>query len=111
MAIAHAVLQHLVEIKRCKTLFITHYPAVATELASRFARDVTNAHMGFAEDTRLDGRREIAFLYQLVDGLARDSFGIECARLAGLPESVLALAETHAEKMKVLVEERKRRNR
>ena len=111
MAIAHAVLQHLVAVTRCKTLFITHYPAVATELARRFPQDVKNTHMGFAEDLRIDGTREIAFLYRLTDGLAQDSFGIECARLAGLPEEVLALAEVHAKGMKKLVDERRRRNR
>ncbi|KAI0031692.1 muts domain V-domain-containing protein [Vararia minispora EC-137] len=110
MSIAHAVLQHLVEVKRSKTLFITHYPAVAMELAHRFPKDVQNTHMSFAEDIRFDGTREIAFLYRLSDGLARDSFGVECARLAGLPEDVLALATTHAERMRELVDRRRRRN-
>ena len=111
MAIAHAVMEHLVAERQCKTLFITHYPAVATELAARFPNDVLNAHMGFREDTRLDGRRDIAFMYKLTDGLAAESFGIECARLAGLPDDVLDLAQRHAERMRRLVEKRRRRNR
>ena len=40
MAIAQAVLQHLVQVKKCKTLFITHYPLVATELERRFPGDL-----------------------------------------------------------------------
>lgn len=51
MAIAHAVMQHLVETVNCKTLFITHYPLVATEIARQFA-DVQNAHMGYVENER-----------------------------------------------------------
>jgi len=110
MAIAHAVLQHLIQVKRCKTLFITHYPSVATDLMRHFPEDVTNSHMGFTEDTRLNGVREITFLYQLKDGLAQDSFGIECARLADLPEDVLSRASTYASRMRGLVAERRRRN-
>ncbi len=67
--------------------------------------------MGFTEDTRINGIREITFLYRLTKGLASESFGIECARLAGLAEDVLETASRHADKMRVLVEEKTRRNR
>jgi|SRR5882762_8442832 len=111
MAIAQAVLQHLVQTTRCKTLFITHYPLVATELERRFPNEVQNLHMGFTEDTRINGVREITFLYQLTAGLATESFGIECGRLAGLPENILQIAAVQAEKLRVLVEERHKRNK
>jgi DNA mismatch repair protein MSH3 len=111
MAIAQAVLEHLITTKRCKSLFVTHYPVVATELARQYPDQVRNAHMAFSEDTRIDGTREITFLYQLADGLATESFGIECARLADVPEDVLALATTKAEQMCEVVKERQRRNR
>ncbi|KAF8497242.1 DNA mismatch repair protein MSH3 [Russula emetica] len=100
MAIAHAVLHYLVNTKRCKTLFITHYPLVGAELARQFPADVQNLHMGFTEDTRINGMREITFLYRLTKGLATESFGIECARLAGI-----------ARMMRVLVEEKTKRSR
>ncbi|KAI0059076.1 DNA mismatch repair protein MSH3 [Artomyces pyxidatus] len=111
MAIAQAVLQHLVQVKKCKTLFITHYPLVATDLARQFPRDVENLHMGFTEDTRITGVREITFLYRLTAGVATESFGIECARLAGIPEDVLETAGAQAERMRRLVELRHRRNK
>ncbi|KAA1471299.1 DNA mismatch repair protein MSH3 [Dentipellis sp. KUC8613] len=111
MAIAQAVLQHLVEVKRCKTLFITHYPLVATEMERRFPNGIQNLHMGFTEDTRVNGVREITFLYRLTPGIATGSFGIECARLAGLPEGILGAASSQAEKLRVLVEERNKRNK
>ncbi|KAI0247060.1 DNA mismatch repair protein MSH3 [Lactifluus subvellereus] len=111
MAIAHAVLHYLLHTKRCKTLFITHYPLVGADLARQFPQDIDNLHMGFTEDTRINGMREITFLYRLTKGLATESFGIECARLAGIAEDVLETAAQHADKMRVLVEEKTKRSR
>lgn len=67
--------------------------------------------MGFAEDTRIDGTREVTFLYKLSPGLVVDSFGVECARLAGLPEKILQVASTQSQEMKELVEGRMKRNK
>ncbi|KAH9001542.1 DNA mismatch repair protein MSH3 [Lactarius akahatsu] len=111
MSIAHAVLHYLTQTKRCKTLFITHYPLVGADLARQFPNDVQNLHMGFTEDMRINGIREITFLYRLTKGLASESFGIECARLAGVAEDVLETASRHADKMRVLVEEKTKRSR
>ena len=70
MAIADAVLHQLVETIKCKTLFITHYPLVASDLESRFPLDIQNLHMGYQEVSRIDGTREIIFLYRLTSGIA-----------------------------------------
>lgn len=111
MAIAGAVLQHLVQEVKCKTLFITHYPQVATDLERMFPSDVGNMHMGFTEETRVDGTREVTFLYRLEPGLVTESFGVECARLAGLPETVLQVATTKAASMRLVIEERIKRTK
>lgn len=111
MAVASAVLQHLIQTTKCKTLFITHYPQVATDLEKKFPTEVENRHMGFAESKRLDGTREVTFLYKLMRGLAVDSFGVECARLAGVPEEILKTASDKAVTMKDEVERRVNRNR
>ena len=111
MAIASAVLQHIVQNVKCKTLFITHYPQVATDLERMFPHAVGNMHMGFTEETRLDGRRDVTFLYRLQPGLVAESFGVECARLAGLPDAVLDVASQKAAGMKVIIEERIRRTK
>ena len=76
MAIADAVLRHLVQQKCCKTLFITHYPMVAADLAKTYPDDLENLHMQYRADTRIDGSREITFLYQLTSGLAPGKEGI-----------------------------------
>lgn len=70
MAIADAVLQQLVQTIKCKTLFITHYPLVATNLEKKFPLEVQNLHMGYEEETHMDGTREITFLYRLTLGIA-----------------------------------------
>lgn len=51
MSIAYASMRHLVEETKCKTLFITHYPLLASEIARDYP-EVSNGHMGFIEDTR-----------------------------------------------------------
>lgn len=111
MAIAGAVLQQLIEKTKCKTLFITHYPDVARDLERMFPNDVENLHMGYTEDTRINGRREVTFLYELTTGLTTSSFGVECARLAGIPESILRAATTQAAHMQKIMENRTRRNK
>lgn len=111
MAIAGAVLEHLIQSKSCKTLFITHYPVLASGITRSFPQKVTNLHMGFTEDTGIvDGKRNITFLYKLTEGIASGSYGIECARLAGVPEPLLEAAASRAEEMKRIVEGKKRRN-
>lgn len=109
-AIANAVLHHLVESVGCKTLFITHYPIVAIDLEKRFPHQIQNLHMGYETDDRLDGTRDITFLYRLTPGLASESFGVECGRLAGLPENILKVAALRSSDMQNIVEQRQKRN-
>ncbi|KAF5391272.1 hypothetical protein D9757_001964 [Collybiopsis confluens] len=111
MAIASAVLQQLVRETSCKTLFITHYPLVAAEIEKQFPGDVQNMHMGYTAEGRVDGTRDITFLYHLTQGITSDSFGVECGRLAGLPEDILRAASQKSSMMQTLVQQRIARNR
>ncbi|KAI0086630.1 muts domain V-domain-containing protein [Irpex rosettiformis] len=111
MAIAGAVLQQLVQNTKCKTLFITHYPEVASDLEKGFPEHVENLHMGYTEETRIDGTREVTFLYKLAPGMATDSFGVECGRLAGLPEEILRRATDEARRMQTIIEKRAKSRR
>lgn len=110
MAIADAVLHHLVERVKCKTLFITHYPLVATESERKFP-EVQNLHMGYTTDIRINGTRDVTFLYQLTPGVAFESFGVECGRLAGLPDGILRIASERSELCRIVTEQRTRRSR
>lgn len=111
MAIAGAVLDHFVQSVHCKTLFITHYPLIATDLERRYPTQVQNLHMGFQEETSIDGTTAIVFLYRLALGVSTGSFGVECARLADLPEALLEAASARATAMRAMVSERHQFNR
>ena len=110
MAIAGATLEYLVQNVHCKTLFITHYPLVALSIERKFPKDATNVHMAFSEESRIDGTRTITFLYALVEGISSGSYGVECARLAGLPERLLERATEKAESMQLEVSRKGRIN-
>jgi DNA mismatch repair protein MutS len=87
LSIAWAVAEHLHDSPEhtAKTLFATHYHEL-TELAERLP-GAQNYQIRVAER-----EGEVIFLYRLERGRASKSYGIEVARLAGLPPSVLARA-------------------
>ena len=90
VAIAQAVLDHVVREKKALTLFITHYQNLSA-LAKGFEHaELKNMHMRFTE-TGEDGQK-ITFLYEVGDGVAHRSYGLNVARLANVPESVLQAA-------------------
>jgi DNA mismatch repair protein MSH3 len=72
---------------------------------------VENLHMGYKEDVQQDGSRDVVFLYKLTLGITTESFGVECGRLAGLPEVLLQLAASKSRSLKQSVEAREKRNR
>ncbi|HYO95321.1 MAG TPA: DNA mismatch repair protein MutS [Polyangiaceae bacterium] len=85
LSIAWAVAEYLDEVIGCRALFATHYhELVAFADASEHA---TNVSVSARE---LDG--EVVFLHRIVSGPASRSYGVAVAKLAGLPESVLARA-------------------
>ncbi|KAL8671449.1 MAG: hypothetical protein Q9168_004055 [Polycauliona sp. 1 TL-2023] len=90
VAIAQAVLDHVVRETQSLTLFITHYQNLSV-LAKRFANEeLKNVHMKFQESG--DDGQNITFLYEIGEGVAHRSYGLNVARLANVPESVLELA-------------------
>ena len=94
-AIAHAVLRHLADTLRCRTLFSTHYHMLADEHAAHPA--VKNFHMGCQVRAAADGAaQQVTFLYKLTPGACPKSYGVNVARLAGLPPSVLRAAAATA---------------
>lgn len=116
-AIAAAVLDHLAGTIRCRGLFATHYhhisdshagdPNVAikhmackvTPAADR-SQEGGEASACVADGSCQDGTgggsgagvEEVTFLYRLTDGSCPRSYGVNVARLAGLPESVVRRA-------------------
>ena len=85
LSIAWAVVEHLQKHTRARTLFATHYHEL-TEL-SDLLTGVQNVHVSVKETPS-----EIIFLRRVEPGSADKSYGIEVARLAGLPRSVIERA-------------------
>ena len=85
LSIAWAVLEHLHEVNRCRALFATHYHEL-TALAGRLDA-VENCTVAVKE---WDG--DVIFLHEVRSGAADRSYGVQVAKLAGLPDRVVARA-------------------
>lgn len=85
LSIAWAAIEHLHEINRCRSLFATHYHEL-TALGDRLDR-VANATVRVTE-----WNGEVVFLHEVVPGAADRSYGIQVAKLAGLPPAVVERA-------------------
>ena len=85
LSIAWAAVEHLHEVNRCRGLFATHFHEL-TVLSEKLGR-LSNATMRVKE---WDG--DVIFLHEVGPGAADRSYGIQVARLAGLPASVVARA-------------------
>ncbi|KAK9450703.1 muts domain V-domain-containing protein [Limtongia smithiae] len=99
VAIAHAVLSHFITDIKALTLFITHYPLLCS-FADRYPAQVSNYYMGYLENHNEQTQEtDIAFLYKAIRGIAHRSYGLNVARLADLPRSII---DSAAEKSKEL---------
>lgn len=85
LSIAWAVLEHLQAVNRCRAVFATHYHEMAG-LAERLD-GVANATVSVKE-----WEGEVVFLHEVRRGTADRSYGVQVARLAGLPMSVVERA-------------------
>lgn len=86
MSIAWASLEHLHEVNRCRALFATHFHEL-TALSQR-CRRLSNATVKVTE-----WHGDVIFLHEVVPGAADRSYGIQVAKLAGLPEAVITRAK------------------
>jgi DNA mismatch repair protein MutS len=85
LSIAWAAIEHLHENNRCRALFATHFHEL-TALAAKLAR-LHNATMRVKE-----WHGDVVFLHEVVSGAADRSYGIQVAKLAGLPPAVIERA-------------------
>ena len=95
LSIAWAAIEHLHETNRCRALFATHFHEL-TALSGKLAR-LHNATVRVKE-----WHGDVVFLHEVVAGAADRSYGIQVAKLAGLPAAVierakLVLAQLEAE--------------
>jgi DNA mismatch repair protein MutS len=86
LAIAWAVMEHLHEKNGARTLFATHFHEL-THLAKHLHR-IVNLTIRVA-----DWKGDLVFLHEIVNGAADKSYGIQVAKLAGLPTAVVGRAQ------------------
>jgi len=86
LSIAWATIEHLHQNNRCRALFATHFHEM-TALAAKLPR-LHNATMRVKE-----WQGDVVFLHEVVAGAADRSYGIQVAKLAGLPPSVIERAK------------------
>jgi len=85
MALAFAILRHLIEKNRSLTLFATHYFEL-TRLSHEYS-ELANVHLGAVEHND-----RIVFMHAVEEGPANQSYGIQVAALAGIPGAVVRAA-------------------
>jgi DNA mismatch repair protein MutS len=85
MALAFAILRHLIDKNRCLTLFATHYFEM-TRLSHEYT-ELANVHLDAVEHND-----RIVFLHAVEEGPANQSYGIQVAALAGIPNAVVRAA-------------------
>ncbi|KAG0048772.1 Mismatch repair protein msh3 [Gryganskiella cystojenkinii] len=129
VAIAYAVLKHVVDKIGAITLFVTHYPSLA-EVATEFPEGrIRNFHMGFMatssgssasisfeKSPATDSKEEcpdddIVFLYKLMPGVSLKSYGLNVARMAKLPQALIDRARTKSKDLELMLERRVQRKR
>ena len=92
LALAYAIARHLLEKNRSYTLFATHYFEL-TRLNEEF-QQLANVHL-----SAIEHQHSIVFLHSVNEGAASQSYGLQVAALAGVPNSVIRNAK---EQLRVL---------
>ena len=92
LSIAWATIETLHDVTRCRALFATHYHEL-TALAGRLGQ-LANATVRVRE-----WQGDVVFLHEVVPGVADRSYGIQVARLAGLPQPVIERASEILERL------------
>lgn len=80
LAIAHAVFDRLISKTGCRALFSTHYHMIVEKVKDK--PEVGLYHMEADVNEKTD---EISFKYKFIPGVCPKSFGIQVAKIAGLP--------------------------
>ncbi|MDO8810547.1 MAG: DNA mismatch repair protein MutS [Gallionella sp.] len=92
LALAYAIARHLLEKNRSYTLFATHYFEL-TRLAEEF-QQLANVHLAAIEH-----QHSIVFLHSVNEGAASQSYGLQVAALAGVPNDVIKAAKKQLRKL------------
>ena len=95
VAIAYSVVEHLVQTLGCRTLFATHYHELNV-LEASLSPYVGNYRVAVAvlpQGSDGDDGEQLVFLHRVEAGAAQRSYGVQVARMAGLPPSLVQRAD------------------
>ncbi|EAU34782.1 hypothetical protein ATEG_04335 [Aspergillus terreus NIH2624] len=106
VAIAQAVLDYMVRSLRSLTLFITHYQHLSSMVHSFPNHELRNVHMRFTESGSGQDE-EITFLYEVGEGVAHRSYGLNVARLANLPVPLIEVAKQKSAELEQKIRRRR----
>jgi DNA mismatch repair protein MutS len=99
MSLAQSILEYTHDMIGCKTLFSTHYHELT--ILEKNLKNLRNKHVSATEDGE-----ELIFLHKVIDGSVDKSYGINVAKLAGLPSEVI----TRASEILASYEEKENKN-
>ncbi|KAK7463796.1 hypothetical protein VKT23_005735 [Stygiomarasmius scandens] len=96
LAIAFSTIHHLTTVNQCRTLFATHFHELADMLgytSNGKAQGVFESVSFYCTDVDETEDGHFAYSYRIREGVNRDSHGLKVARLAGMPSSVVSIAQ------------------
>ncbi len=91
VSIAWSIVEYLAKTTQARTIFATHYHELAS--LDKLYSCIKNYQVLVVENDSPNAKAKIEFLHKVVEGSADRSYGIEVARLAGLPKAVLDRAK------------------
>ncbi|TQV97372.1 hypothetical protein V2A60_000011 [Cordyceps javanica] len=99
-AVSYACLHHLVTVNQCRTLFATHFHAVADFAEADGLCDPEHGAVQlYCTDIEVDDDGNFVYVHRLRRGINRKSHALKAAKRAGLPEPALRMAERVLGKM------------
>ncbi|KAG7154788.1 DNA mismatch repair protein Msh3-like [Homarus americanus] len=108
VAVAMAALDYFLNQVKCLTIFVTHYLPL-TEFEKLYPDHVGNFHMSFIVHEKEDDDFDIiTFLYRLTSGSAGQSYGLNVARLAQVPHSILVKASEKSQHLEKICKMRRK---
>jgi len=99
LALATAILDDLVERVDCYTMFATHYHEIIPFASKQNRIQIVQSEV-------IDAASGVEFTHKMVPGASGNSFGIEVAKLAGLPAHIVRNAQEHLGKSKTFPQNR-----
>lgn len=93
--LAWSILEHLISVKKCFTLFATHFHEL-TQLSNKYENMVQNLHVVAHVEKDEEKEDDITLMYKVEPGISDKSFGIHVAELVKFPTKIINMAKRKA---------------